>query len=70
MNKTIFLTIILVLIPLLYAQTQENEIQNKYILKLNGSYLYIDNSKKAWFTLELKTDTMFHVENNMRNNFV
>jgi len=65
MNKTIFLTIILVLIPLLYAQTQENEIQNKYILKLNGSYLYIDNSKKAWFTLELKTDTMFHVENNM-----
>ena len=63
MNKAKFLILLIIFTSKLIAQ--ENNEQNKYLLKLKRSYLYVDNSKKSWFTLELKTDTMFHIENNM-----
>lgn len=63
MNITKFLILLSIFTSTLFAQ--ENKEQNKYILKLNNSYLYIDNSKTTCFTLELKTDTMFQIENNI-----
>ena len=31
----------------------------------NNTYLFIDNSNRNWYTLEIKTDTLFPVENNI-----
>lgn len=37
----------------------------QYSIKLDSTYLIIDNSPRCWNTFELKTDTIFQIENNL-----
>ena len=47
----------------LYAQ---NENVMQFSKKLNDdTYLFIDNSSRIWYTIEIKTDTLFPVEKNV-----
>jgi len=45
------------------------QAQNNDVIRLskkldNNTYLFIDNSNINWYTIEIKTDTLFHIENN------
>lgn len=47
----------------LTAQQDSEIIQ--YSLKLDSTFLFIDNSNRNWYTLDLKTDTFFTIEGNI-----
>ena len=65
MKKKIFLMVIILLNLSLHAQ--ENEIIRYYLRLDSNTYIFIDNSLNNWFTIELKTDTLFKLENETYN---
>jgi|GEM_PF-2031201 len=62
MKKTIVLLLFTILFTSLNAQDYAPTI---YTLKLDNSYLYIDNSEYRWYTLEINADTLFSIQDNM-----
>jgi hypothetical protein len=64
MKKGIMVLIIFRL-ALISLTAQQNKEIFQYYLKLDSSYLFIDNSNRNWYTLNLKTDTLFSIEGNI-----
>ncbi|NDV47169.1 hypothetical protein D0T49_08940 [Paludibacter sp. 221] len=62
-SKIILLLLFIISVSKLYTQ-QKDEIV-RYLLKLDSTYLFIDNSNRNWYTIEIKADTFFVVENNL-----
>lgn len=63
MNK--YLTILFLLLILSKLNAQQPIASNHYSIKHGNYYLFIDNAKGCWYTIELPTDTLFQVEGNM-----
>ena len=63
MNKLGIIIVFLVAAINLTAQEQKEIYQ--YSLKLDSSYLFVDNSNRNWYTLELETDTFFPIKGNI-----
>lgn len=63
MKKMKILFCLLLLTITLFAQ-QNNETY-QYAIKLDSSYLFVDNSNRNWYTLEFDTDTFFSIERNI-----
>ncbi len=55
--------LLLLIITNLKAQSENQIIQFTY--NLDTSVVFIDNSPRNWYTIELKTDTLIQVENNI-----
>jgi len=63
MNK--FGIIIFVLFAAINLTAQQNSEIYQYSLKLDSSYIFIDNSNRNWYTLEFETDTLITIEGNI-----
>jgi len=63
MKKIIVLSLITLFDLSLYAQ---NDDVMQFSKKLNdNTYLFIDNSSRIWYTIEIKTDTLFSIGKNV-----
>jgi hypothetical protein len=58
---------IIVIVSVLLVSVSVYSADNKDILwlKSDSSYYFIDNSKKCWYTIEIKTDTFFQIQDLM-----
>ncbi len=57
--------IIFILLASINLTAQQKGEVYQYSLKLDSSYLFIDNTNRNWYTLELETDTLFTIEGNI-----
>ncbi len=64
MKKVEILLSFFLLTGSLYAQPGKED-QQRYAIKLDSSYLFIDNSNNRWYSLEFETDTIFNIEGNI-----
>lgn len=62
MNQYLKFAFLLLISLNLNAQPIESKY---YTLKHDSLFLFIDNAKECWYTIELQTDTLFQVEGNI-----
>jgi hypothetical protein len=63
--KKITILITICLSVLLTTFAQQNDEVFQYVIKQDSSYFFIDNTRNNWYTFTIKTDTMFHIEENI-----
>ena len=63
MKKLIIITLFFLLIESVYAQ--DNKIMRYYSRLDSATFLFIDNTTNCWFTIEINTDTLVQIQNDI-----
>ncbi len=61
----LFNVIIFLLIKISIANAQEEKKVLRYLMKKDSSYLFIDNGKSNWYTIDLESDTIIDLGNSI-----
>jgi hypothetical protein len=63
MKNLVLMLIVMIVFKTMHAQ--DDGLMHQGLMKLDSSYLFIDNSKQCWFTFRLQSDTVFPINNTL-----